>query len=251
MPAALKLKEQFGDDLHVVFVESQGATADVHEAFVWRMKWMGLGGLWTSEQPFPTLGDGLPETALVGVDGKILFQGYPDHGKIEELIVAELRKAKDAPEGTPKELKQAWKDWMKGDLATALAACDKVANDAGAELRGKITSRFEREVEAAKWCIDNGYMAVAEERLRKLQKEARGVAALESLAKVQAERLAAPELAKEVEADKAWSAFAATAARKKPFDEPNVKKAQALADKHAGTKAGARAQRFVVLSKVK
>jgi hypothetical protein len=40
-------------------------------------------------------------------------------------------------------------------------------------------------------------------------------------------------------------------ARKKPFDASNVRKAEGLAKKFAGTKSGERLERFVTLADVK
>jgi hypothetical protein len=67
----------------------------------------------------------------------------------------------------------------------------------------------------------------------------------------QKSRLASTELAQEREADKAFASFVADVAKKKPFEDANVKRAEQIATRHKGTKAAARAERFVALSKVK
>ena len=121
MPTALKLAEEYGDALQVIFVECQGASREQYEAFVWKQKWMGLGNtMWTEERPFKTVGNGLPETALLGIDGQILIQGYPGNfgKKLEDLLAAEVKKAKDAPAGTPVACKKAWASFAMSLIAT-------------------------------------------------------------------------------------------------------------------------------------
>jgi len=253
VPSALKLQEEFGDDLHVIFVECQGATRDQAEAFTWRMKWMGGRSMWTEERPFATVGNGLPETALVGSDGTILLQGYPgDMGKkIEEAIVAEIKKGKEAPEGTPSALKPVWKTFLKGDVAAALAECDKLGTDEAKAAREEFTTRTERRIARAKWLIDNGYLIDADSRVAQLAKDVKGVAELETKLAAETARLAEPERAAEREAAKSWSTFVTAVAKKKPFEAANVKKAEALAEKYSGTKTAERAARFGTLSKLK
>jgi hypothetical protein len=192
VPAALKLAEQYGDALQVVFVECQGATRDQYEAFAWKLKWMGPANtMWTEERPFPTLGNGLPETALVGVDGTILMQGHPGNfgKKLEETIAAEVKKSKDAPAGTPAALKKAWSTFAKGDVAAALAECDKVGGDDGQAAREEFVARTGRRVARAKWLVDNGYAVEAEKHLEKLAKDVKGDAELEGQVAAELARL--------------------------------------------------------------
>jgi hypothetical protein len=73
VPTSTKLQEQFGDDVQVIFVECQNTPKDTYEAFAWKMKWMGNGAMWTTERPMATVGNGLPETAVLGIDGAILM----------------------------------------------------------------------------------------------------------------------------------------------------------------------------------
>ncbi len=253
MPSALKLQEQYGDALQVVFVECQGATRDQYEAFAWKMKWMGGRAMWTEERPFQTVGNGLPETALVGVDGKILMQGHPGNfgSKLEDALAAEIKKVKEAPEGTPAPLKKAWVSFAKGDVTAAIAECDKLATDEAKAAREEFVTRTKRRIARAKWLVDNGYLAEAEEHLGKLAKDVKGAADLESSVAAEAAKLSEPARAAEREASKAYVAFVGQVAKKKPFEAANVKKAEGLAEKHAGTKSKDRFERFAELSKVK
>lgn len=252
MPTSTKLQEQYGDDVQVIFVECQGTAKDVYEAFAWKMKWMGNRAMWTTERPIPTKGNGLPETALIGVDGSVVMQGNPgDFGKkFEEAVAAEIKKSKEAPAGTPNELKKAWQLFNKGDLAGAVAECDKLANDASATAKAEFEKRTGARIARAKWLVDNGYAAEAEKLVAALEKSVGTHAELAPKVAEQRKRLGAPEFAAERDADKAYASFVAKVAKEKPFEDANVKKAQAIATKYPGTKTAARIERFVALSKV-
>ena len=158
MPTAVKHQRELGDDIQVIFVECQGADRDTYEAFAWKMKWMGNAAMWTEERPLPTLGSGLPETALIGVDGTVILQGSPGAlGKrLNEALDAEIKKSKQAPEGTPAELKKAWTHFLKGEVAAALAECDKLATPAANEAKEQFNSRMKAKVERLKRLIDEG-----------------------------------------------------------------------------------------------
>lgn len=252
MPASTKLQEKYGDDVQVIFVECQNTTKDVYEAFAWKMKWMGNRAMWTAERPIPTKGAGLPEVALIGVDGEVLLQGNPgDFGKkFEEAVAAEIKKSKDAPAGTPKELKKAWQLFLKGDVAGALAECDKVAGDEAGKAKDEFVARTTARIARAKWLIDNGFLSDAEKLLEALEKGVKSQAELTPKIVEQKARLQSTEIADEREADKAFTSLVAKIAKEKPFEEANVKKAQQIAGKYKGTKTATRAERFIALSKI-
>lgn len=253
MPASIKLQEEYGDDVQVIFVHCQAPPQDEWESFAWKMKWMGNGALWTEERPLSTVGEGLPEVALIGIDGTVLMQGYPgDFGKkLHEAVASEIKKAKDAPTGTPKELSKPWALFNKGDVAAALLECDKLATDAAKEAKTEFLLRATKKVERTKWLLDNGYIADAEKILSALDKASKLDADLGTKWGEQNARLATPEITREREASKAWGNLVEKIAKDKPFEPGNVKKAQTIVDKHSGTKAADRAARFVALSKVK
>ena len=253
MPTAIKLQEQYGDSLQVIFVECQGANRDQYEAFAWKMKWMGNGAMWTEERPIPTTGSGLPETALIGVDGRVLMQGHPGElgSKLEEALAAEVKKSKAPPESAPAPLKKAWSAFLKGNVAAALAACDELGTDEAKAAREEFLARTKRRTARAKWLIDNGYVLEAERLVGALAKDVEGCAELEPLVASEAARIGTSEIAAEREAAKALAAHVGQVAKKKPFDPANVQKAGALAKKHAGTKSGERLARLVTLAEVK
>ena len=253
MPASIKLQEKYGDDVQVIFVESQAHTREDYESFAWRSKWMGNNAIWTDERPIPTVGTGLPETALIGVDGKVIMQGNPGNfgKKFEAAVEAEVKKSKSPPEGTPDALKPAWTAYLKGDVSAALAECDKVASDGGKALHEQFLSATKHQIARVKWLVDNGYLSDADKLAGELAKGVKGTADLEKDVAAQITRMAAPDMAAEKEAEKAVANFVKEIAKKKPFDPANVKKAESLDKKYPGTKAGGRAAHIAELSKVK
>jgi hypothetical protein len=253
VPTAIKLQEQYGDDLQVIFVECQRTPRDGYEAFAWKQKWMGNRAMWTDERPIPTVGKGLPETALIGVDGRVVMQGYPGNfgSKLEEALEAEIAKSKEAPAGTPAELKKAWTSFLKGKVAAAFAECDKLTSDAAKAAREEFVRRTQRDLARAKRLVDQGSLVEAEELCGRLAKNVAGCAELEPLVAAEAARIAAPELAAEREAAKALAAHFSQVAKKKPFDDASVQKTEAIAKKHAGTKTAERAAHFAALAKRK
>ena len=253
MPATIKLKELYGDALAVIFVESQGASADVAEAFAWRQKWMRIDAMWTGERPVHVEGNTIPKFALIAADGTVLHTGNPLEMKkqIEESIAAEVKKSTTAPDGTPKELAKAWSAFIKNDVAVAIAECDKLASDAAKAAKEEFSARTSAKIERAKWLADNGFVPQADALVAALQKSTKGVADLAQKLDEVARALAAESLKSEREAAKALVSLEAKIATDKPFDESNVKKLQGIAEKFKNTKAAQRASHLVALSKIK
>jgi len=255
VPASLKLQAELGDDLAVLFVESQGADDDKAEAFAWRQKWMGTQAMWTTERPFSVEGSGLPKFALLDVEGNLILSGNPLAMKkqIEEAIAAEIKKAKAPPAGTPPMLARPWATFVKGDIAAALAACDKLGtdvllNEPARTLRNEMVARTEARLARAQWMADNGQASEALGQLEGLARDVKGAFELEPRVANELARLRAPERAAELEASRALSALQQKMIKDKPFEEANAKALAKLAQKHAGTKAGERAARLARLA---
>ncbi len=117
--------------------------------------------------------------------------------------------------------------------------------------RDEFVARTTRRITRAKWLLDNGFVVEAEKHLEKLAKDVKGAAELETLVNAEVTRLNEPARAAERDAAKAVAAFFGQVSKKKPFDAPNVQKAESLAEKHTGTKSGERAAHFAALSKVR
>ncbi|NOT30997.1 MAG: hypothetical protein HOP15_11165 [Planctomycetes bacterium] len=259
MPASIKLQQQYGDALQVLFVESQGADADKFEAFAWRQKWMGTQAMWTDERPLEISGSGLPAFALLDIEGKILLQGNPleQKKKIEEAIAEQVKKASSAPAGTPAVLAKSWARFTKGDVAAALAECDKLGTDVilaepAKALRAEMVARTEAKITRGQWLIESGYAAEASTLFASLAKSVAGTPELEGKVGRELARLKAPDkaLAAQAEASKALASLQQKMVKDKPFDDGNVKALLKLAEKHAGTKAGERAARLAKLAKL-
>jgi hypothetical protein len=259
VPASIKLAQQYGGDIAVIFCESQGHSEESAEAFAWRQKWMGTGAMWTSEPPVTVTGNTLPKFALLGIDGELLISGNPLDLKkqIEETIEAQVKLAKAAPAGTPAKLSKAWQLFAKGDIGAALVECDKQGTgDAGLaesakSMHTEIASRVNSKIARAKWLRENGYVSEATALVAGLTKSVKGCTEFDAaIAKEQTE-LATPskDAGPEAEAAKALATIV-NKMTDKPFEDANVKALSRLADKYKGTKAAERAAHLVELSKV-
>ena len=105
------MPEEYGDDLAVIFVESQGANAKRAESCAYDRGWMGRGAYWTLERPASTGLGYLPSFILLDVDGKVLLKGNTGSmkGKIKDAIKDQIKDARDLPEEYGKDFKKAWK----------------------------------------------------------------------------------------------------------------------------------------------
>ncbi len=259
MPASIELQREYGDDLQVLFVECQGADLETSEAFAWRQKWMGTQAMWTVERPMDPKGSGLPAFALLDVEGNVLLEGNPLEQKkaIEEAIAEQVKKATAAPAGTPPQLAKAWARFAKGDVAAALAECDKLGtdvmlNEPAKVLRATMVERTQARIARGRWMLANGYLVEASAHFADLAKDVKGATELETEVAGELVRLQKPDapLAAELEASKALASLQQKMAKDKAFDDGNVKALQKLSEKHAGTKAAARAAQLAKLAKL-
>jgi len=253
VPASIKLQQEYGDDLQVLFVECQGADLATAEAFAWRQKWMGTQALWSIERPLDPEGNGLPAFALLDTEGKVLLKGNPLAMKkqIEETIAAEVKKAKGAPAGTPAKLAKAWATFQKGDLGAAVAECDKLGaadaslTEAAKALHTEMITRAKSRGARVQWLVENGFVLEAQKALKDLG---------ETLPPEMAELpklLQTPKDGPEAEAAKALDSLQQKMLKDKPFEDANLKALEKLAEKHKGTKAGERAAHLLELGKKK
>ena len=253
MPASLKLQQEYGDDLAVIFVESQGATPDQAVAFTLRQRWYGTQAMWTSERPLDPEGSGLPACALISNDGKLLLSGNPlaMKKKIEDAIDEQVRLRKSAPEGTPAAVKKVWTDYAKGNLAAALAQARKLATGEGEDAEAakaaeaELIARAHAHLARIERMIESGFPLEADAEIAGFLKGAKGEDDLCAKASELKQKIGEPEL----EAAKALAQIEKKLADKGPED-PTVKALDRLAEKHAGTKAGQRAAKLSELAKL-
>lgn len=252
MPAAVKLQEEYGEDLQVLFVHSQrGSEQDVVRRQLER-KWLGGRSMWTNEHPFSTGSGGLPNFALLDADGRVVMKGISTRlmKPMEEKIAELVRAAKDAPEDLPKPVAKAFVDLRKGEYSKALAVLDKQIEkpsggkveiaEAAMKVRGQLLERAEAHLVRLRWMAENGYAEDAQDGLKDFMKVAKGVDSVqEGIAELQAtfkssdmkaELAAAGDLRK---------------LERKMYQDPKGKHRRALeklVEKHAGTKASQRAE---------
>jgi hypothetical protein len=252
VPASIKLQQEYGDDLAVVFVESQGASPADAERFIMDRGWFGTQAMWTSERPFSTGSRGLPNFALLSADGELLLKGSYVNKAAKTLIEEEIRSAGGAPEGTPKKLQKAWKLFAKGDVAKAIASARKAGSKPElAEDAGQLVQEFERRagrsLDRITWLRDNGYASLAKKQLKDISKQLKGADELFALAEEIEASFEEEEIERELEAsealEKALGRLYEDAGNPRLFD-----KIAKLADEYEGTKVAERARHIVSLA---
>lgn len=251
MPASIKLQQEYGDDLAVLFVESQGTAPDATEKFILEHKWFGNAAMWTNESPFRTGSNGLPNFALLSADGKVLAKGNHVSKSVREQIDEQISLSKQGPAETPKGLKKAWKAFGKGQVAKAIEEAKKAGEDPELSAEAELCvldfqKRCESRLDRAEWLLDNGYASRAEDLVGDLMKQLKGTVELYDRATALEAKLESDELKDELEAsellDKTLAKLFEDAKNEKLF-----KKVAKIAEDYSGTKAGARAQHIAEL----
>ena len=128
-----------------ILVEVQGADETTLEAFSWKnFPDNDCFSCTSTHVPIPEA-KGIPNGALIGVDGTLLWSGNPlaDPQKIEELIQAELTKVKKGWGTTPEAKKVRAALYDRGDLFAANAIVTAMPDgDQKSALQTEITSRY-------------------------------------------------------------------------------------------------------------
>lgn len=249
MPASIKLQREYGDDVAVVFVESQGTSAPDTDRFVMKQRWLGTQAMWTNESPFNSGSGGLPNYVLLGADGKVLQKGRSLSSKDHDLLDAEIKRAKGAPEGTDKAFNGAWKDFNKGKYGKAIVTVQKLSvkkpemADAAAEVMATFEARVQAQLDRVDWLMKNGYPGDAKDRLDELASGLSGADELLGKARELDGVLASDEMKRELEADKKLGR-ALESLFEDGRDEKLFDRVTKLSEEFAGTKVAERAQRF-------
>ncbi len=242
------MAREYGSDLALIFIESQGSNNEQAEKFAWQKKWMGTDAIWSSESPFNTGSNGLPNFVLLSATGEVLLKGNPlsMHNAIEEAVVAEIEKAKGAPEGTPKALVKSYKAFAKGQFGKAIMEARKVAEKGGEEAEDATAAAafFVEKVQAkyarADWMISNGFYMKADGMLNNLKKGVKGVEDFSETATELVGKLEADDMQEEMAAAKVFAKLEEKLIED-GLDDKLVKKLTKFASKYEGTKAGDRA----------
>lgn len=251
MPASIKLQEEYGDKIQVVFVEVQGASPKDAQVFALGKKWLGGRAMWTSEPPFETGRTTIPSTVLVSSAGDVLFVDYPVESKLKDLIDEDLKNKEKGPKDAPDPVRKAYADFAKGNWGKALAAAQAVIDkpppkdgDAAVAAAKAALDEFKQGIDARFARVDSlvaaGLFDRATDELTAIAKAAKGDA---ELTKRQADALAklnGDDLKTERDAAVALAKLEKKLYANGPEDS-TCKALEAFAEKHSGTKAGERA----------
>jgi len=252
VPASIKLQREYGDDIAVIFVESQGTSPEDTARFVMKQRWFGTNAMWTNERPLSSGSSGLPSYVLLGADGRVIQKGRSISSKDRDLIDEEIKKAKGAPEGTDKAFKAAWKDFAKGNYAKAMAAAAKVGEkkpellEASTAVVDEFTRRVTGRLARAEWMLENGYPSAGADLIGELSSGLGKDGELASRAIELKASLQGEELKLELAADKKLGR-ALEGLFEDGRDPKQFAKVEKLAEEFAGTKVAARARAFVAM----
>lgn len=254
MPHAIKMQEEFGKDGFVsVLMESQGLPADELLGFMMQRfpknRCVVTPGQGLSTDPSS---GGLPNAALVGADGTVLFAGNPNGApkKIEGLVEEELKKIKAGWGKSPEVKKARSLMYSKGQLGEAdkvlKAAESTVKDDAKEDLeeaKAELTVRYASRKKSVTAMMEQGRFVEANKNALQLQKDVKGAAEWETEVNALVEAFKTPENDKELKADQALAKLVAGLGDKSPKAEQG-NPFKAFAKKNEGTKAAARAEAY-------
>ncbi len=254
MPSAIKTAAEYGDDLQVIFVERQGATAAAAERFAYKRKWMGTSAMWTTETPFRIEGRTIPRFALLSASGEVLMTGNPlsMHSKIMKAIDAEIAGAKKAPKDAPKALRSAYKAFAKGEFAKALGATDKVMAAGGVDSAAAAAAAetFKKAIDAefdrVDWLLKNGYLLKAADLSKSMGKALKGASQYEEEVAARSERFSSEKMKSEFKAAKSLDRLHA-ALNENGLDPKIAKKLETFVSKNGDALVAARASQLLSL----
>lgn len=245
MPSAIKHDHELSSKgLVSVLMERQGADQGKLEAFLWKMfPDNDCFACVSGSVPTPDF-NGIPHGVLIGVDGKLLWDGSPlgEAKKLQELIAAELEKVKKGWGETADHKKVRAALYGRGDLFGAQAVVTAMAEG---EARTKLQAEIDARFATAKKAIDNlkgsGQWAKAHDAAKKLQKgvgtKAEWTAEVTTILADFATDAGKAELAAEAKLEKVVKQL------RDKKREPAIKALQALVKSAGQTKVGERAQR--------
>jgi len=260
---SIKLQEEYGDKIQVVFVSVGNDTPEAVQAFALAKKWLGGRSMWTSEEAIDTGLDYIPVAILLDSAGKVQIVANPAeaHSKIVDLIDEDLDQQKKGPEDAPDPVRKAYAEFAKGGWAKAISMAQALIDKPPTTDADKVVGAAKSALESFNKAIDASFARVdlavgaglfdrAQAELDALGKAVKGDANLtkrlaDALAKVngddlKAEREAALDLAK---------------LEKKLYEngpeKNSAKSLHAFAEKHKGTKAADRAEQLAEIAAVK
>ncbi|MFO1053386.1 MAG: hypothetical protein U1F36_14325 [Planctomycetota bacterium] len=260
VPGSVKEQAGLGDDLAVVFVESQGHPISEVEKFAMKRGWLGGLSYWTTERTMAMQGNSLPHAILLDVEGRPILEGNPlsMSKQFEEALQAQLAIRRKGPAELPKDLRPIWVDVAHGRYSDAIAAAQKIVDrhrdDARSEdlvkgataLMARARSAAEAAITRTGSMIDSGALMRADAAIDALVHGVDGIDDLESAVKSLRERMESDELAAERDAAKAFAKLE-RGMRDKGIDEATPRLLTRFAEKHRGTRTAERAAHLAAL----
>ncbi|MHC4822773.1 MAG: hypothetical protein ACYTEP_02015 [Planctomycetota bacterium] len=261
MPAAVKLQEEFGDDLQVIFVESQNSGFGKSVGMATKSGWLGNQAIWTNNYLFSSPGRGLPAFALLDGEGKVVISGSSNsmHGQIVDNIERMIKEKGDGPEGVPSSVAKVYADLGKGAYAKAMTRADKVLAKPGSKdteavvaaaeaARAAVQARFDGQLVRAEWLLANGYPLRAKELTDSLLKGAKGNGELLVKANLIETKLASEDFKADIAAAKALAKIE-NALFEDGGSDKLVKKLKELSVDSVGSPVAKRAEALVDIAK--
>jgi hypothetical protein len=262
----LRLQREHGDDLAVLLVDMQGASMETIESTAFRKGWIGGRALWSNEHVAWGGGVGFPQYSLLACDGKLLKTAMTglvgmnfvnkDIEELEDAVAAQVRVGREGPPDALPEVARLWKDFSGGKAAQALADARRLAAEAPerSPLRAQAESalaalrrRVEGRIGRAECLLEAGRYGEVEAEHTGLAGELDGEPELaERCAAIEA-ALRSPDTAAERTAAEELDDVLAEIADK-GLKKPYRRALEKLVKKRAGTRAAARAARYLAFA---
>ncbi len=208
VPAMLRLQEEYGESVQVLFVDLWSQPNEAR-AYALRRRWLASRAMWTDDSPFDARGLQVPTAVLLSERGEVVMAGNPlaQKRQLEQALEREVRVASAVPAGVPDGLRQAWVQYRQGKLGRAielasreLAAEDGVTANAAREAVQTFRQRGVSQIEWVERLLETGHFVRAGALATELGASVRGDRELEERLAEVVVRLDAPELKREREA---------------------------------------------------
>ncbi|MCP4770759.1 MAG: hypothetical protein GY879_05045 [Planctomycetes bacterium] len=215
------MKEEYGDDLQIIFVHAQRATFEQSVNFALEREWLQHDVIWTSDYIFSTGGGGLPSFALLDAQGQVILKGSSNSlkGKMEDEIERMVRESGNGPADVPSSVAKVYKELGKGNHAKALVLAEKLKVKPGSKDTAVVLAATEAaitnihddldgQLKRADWLLENGYPIRAEDLVKGLVKGVKGNDTMTTKVKGGLAKFVGEEVEAQLAADKSLTKLA-------------------------------------------